>query len=328
MGYNSDLISERSLLIKEGRLGMKKTLNALMAVIIIGGFLSFPANTLAQAKAVKGSVVFLKIPYSSFQGKVSFWGNSVFKGILRATENGLSVNNEAEWRTSAFPPLTEYKIKKVKLDPQTGAYEVELASDVFPNVKLSIGKGKLDQLFPMAVATKEEFGDYLKETYKLLGDKFFGGTPLAGLSEEKKLLLCTYANITAKGITMGSEVYKDNLYLLIDLGPSSAVYNELKLNQVQRVALVLNERLLTVLKDFTVPVKDEMNIFGLKLEFAIPHRSFANENAEPALDKLEIYAPIDLILQFAEADITSQQFIDGCTVIVEGNRISVPLANY
>jgi hypothetical protein len=233
----------------------------------------------------------------------------------------------ADWRLSSFPPLTEYKVKKASFNSKTGAFEVSLVSDLFPNTKLSF-KGKAEQLFPMVVATKDEIDAYRKETYMLLAAKFFDGTPLSNLPEKQKLALCAFANITANGTTMGSTTYKENLYLLVDLGSDTSVYNDLKLNQVQRVARILNERLLTVLKAFTIPVKDELGIFGLKLEFQIPHRSFLNEGAVPTLDKLEIYAPIDLILQFNDADITSQQFVDGCVVIVDGNRISVPLANY
>jgi len=298
-----------------------------MLLLLFVCLVSLPLLGQGKAKALKGSIVYLKIPYKCFQGKVSFWGNRVFKGTIRSSENGITVNNDADWRLSAFPPLIEYKVKKIKAD-QAGASEVELTSDIYPNVKLSIGRNKLDEYFPYVVATKEEVDEYRKETYRLLAAKFFDGTPIAVLSEEKKIALCTFAHVTASGTTMGSTIYKDNLYLVVDLGSDTNVYNELRLNQAQRVSKVLNERLLTILKAFTIPIKDELNIFGLKLEFLIPHRSFADENTEPVEDKLEIYAPIDLILQFSEADITSQQFIDGCIVIVDGNRISVPLAGY
>jgi len=33
-------------------------------------------------------------------------------------------------------------------------------------------------------------------------------------------------------------------------------------------------------------------------------------------DSLELYAPLDLIKQLADADITSQQFVDQCVVIL------------
>jgi hypothetical protein len=307
---------------------MKKFMSVAVAFLVVAGFLRFPAVSWAQAKPIKGAIVFLKVPYSCFKVTVSSWtGYSTYNAAVKTVENGITINLAADWRLSGFPPMTEYKVKKVKTDSQTGATEVELESDTLPNVKLTFGRGKATELFPQVVATKDEVDAYRKEAYALLATKFFDGTPLAGLSDSQKMALCMFANVTANGTKLGSVTYKENLYLFIDIGSDGNVYNDLKLNQVQRVAHVINERLLAVLKAFTIPVKDEMKIYGLKLEFVIPHRSFADESKVNFNDKLEIYAPIDLILQFADADITSQQFIDGCVVIVEGNRISVPLAS-
>jgi hypothetical protein len=39
-----------------------------------------------------------------------------------------------------------------------------------------------------------------------------------------------------------------------------------------------------------------------------------------------VYAPATLIQKFTDADITNQEFIDGCTVIVGGNRVKVDLS--
>jgi hypothetical protein len=62
------------------------------------------------------------------------------------------------------------------------------------------------------------------------------------------------------------------------------------------------------------------------LEFDIPHKSLVDASANPAILKLQVYAPSEQIRKFAEADITNQQFIDNCVVIADGNRIQVPLA--
>ena len=248
---------------------------------------------------------------------------------IKLTKDGVTVNDDANWRVAGFPPMSEHKIDKISVDPQTGATVIRLTlADEYATYRMFFDKGKVNELLPMVVATKDEISAYREEVYVMLGKAFFDGTPLATLSDGQKRALCMYANVTANGTKIGCLTYKENLYLTVDIGRDSNVYNDLKLNQVQRVAKVLNERLLAVLKAFTIPVKDEMNIYGLKLEMLIPHKNFLDENTAAFTDKLEIYAPIDLILKFAEADITSQEFIDGCVVIVESNRISVPLASY
>ena len=299
----------------------------MVMVLLATGFLSFPISGWAQAKPVKGAIFYLKVPIGVFEAKRSSWSGVLWlNATIKSSENGIAVNNVTDWRLSAFPPMTELKVTKVKVEGGLGLTEIELsAGDIF-SIKFAFERGKGDQLFPGVVATKDEVDTYRTETYKLLAPKFFDGTPLAGISEEKKILLCQFANVTAGGKKVSTALYKEKLYLVVDTGRDTSVYNEIRMNQMQRVAHVFNERLLTVLKGFTIPTGDDLNLFGLKLEFQIPHKNFMHEADEATYDQLEIYAPIDLIQKFAQADITSQQFLDGCVVIVDGNRISVPLA--
>jgi hypothetical protein len=44
-------------------------------------------------------------------------------------------------------------------------------------------------------------------------------------------------------------------------------------------------------------------------------------------DSLQVYAPLTAIKLFSSADITSQQFVDQCVVILNSNRIQVLLSN-
>jgi len=305
---------------------VKKAKGLMVMVLLVAGFLSFPIFGLAQAKPVKGAIFYLKVPIEVFEAKQSIWSGLWLNATVQSSENGVSINNVTDWRLSGFPPMTELKVKKVNVVGKYGLAEIELSAGDRLSVKFAFEMGKGDQLFPEVLATKDEVDTYRTETYKLLAAKFFEGTPLAGISEEKKIMLCHFANVTANGKKVSTTLYKEKLYLLVDIGRDTSVYNEIRMNQIQRVAHVFNERLLTVLKGFTIPTGDDLNLFGLKLEFQIPHKNFMHEADEATYDKLEIYAPVDLIQKFAQAYITSQQFIDGCVVIVDGNRISVPLA--
>jgi hypothetical protein len=217
--------------------------------------------------------------------------------------------------------MREMSVNKVK------DAEVELKSTVpKSNLKLKLlFVGDAQKLFPQVVARKDDADAYRKEAYAALGSKFFTG-PLAALPEDKKTALLTFAHVAAQGTKMGSTTYKDHLYLVVDLGEDDTVYNELRLNQAQRLNRVMNDKLLMILKAFALPVRDVADIYGLKLEFAIPHKSFGETYATPETDKLEVYAPADLIRKFAEADITSQQLLDGSVVIVNSNRVQVALS--
>jgi hypothetical protein len=129
--------------------------------------------------------------------------------------------------------------------------------------------------------------------------------------------------------------------LEIDLGSDINVYDDRQLNQGQRINHVMNDKLLTILRAFAEPVRKLTTIYGLKLDFGIPHKNFSEdstgpdvldkrvfleESEGPDVDKLEVYASAELIRHFAEADITSQQLLDGSVVIVNSNRIQVALS--
>ena len=50
------------------------------------------------------------------------------------------------------------------------------------------------------------------------------------------------------------------------------------MDQSGRVARILNDRLLNVLKAFAEPVRDVESIYGVKLTLRIGHRSFIGDN--------------------------------------------------
>jgi hypothetical protein len=105
---------------------------------------------------------------------------------------------------------------------------------------------------------------------------------------------------------------------------SGTVYNTIKLNESARVATVVNLRL-NLIKSFAV-IAGDAGLEGVKISEQILYRNFLSETRRKA-DTLELYAPLKLIKQFADADITNQQFIDQCIVILNSNRVQVSLSS-
>jgi hypothetical protein len=306
---------------------MARVALAVLTTLMVGPPLAAPQSAPTPAKPVKDAVVVLKFPSALITTQTHKQLGIPSGGVdkvakINADPSGRAiVGGVADWQTAGFPSMLEMKVKKV------GDSEVELKSTT-PNSDLKLKllfTGDVQKLFPQVVARKEDADAYRTEAYRTLGGKFFTG-PLASLPDDKRTALLTFAHVAAQGTTMGSVTYKDHLYLVVDLGSDENVYNELRLDQAQRLNRVMNDKLLVILKAFALPVRDVPDIYGLKLEFAIPHRSFADQSATSATDKLEVYAPANLIRQFAEADITSQQLLDGSVVIVNSNRTQVALS--
>jgi hypothetical protein len=73
-------------------------------------FLGATTLLVAQAKPVVGEVVYLKVPPSTFQSKISVWSGVTQSAVVEPSADGAAVNGETNWRFSAFPPLTQYKV--------------------------------------------------------------------------------------------------------------------------------------------------------------------------------------------------------------------------
>ncbi len=126
------------------------------------------------------------------------------------------------------------------------------------------------------------------------------------------------------GITAGT--YKGKSYISVDLAGDGDVYNSLRLDQAARVARVINERLLSVIKTFS-SVAEAAAIDGVKLVTVIQHKSFLDELAAPTKDRLELYVPLDKAQQFHDAEITSQQLVDASVILLNDNRIQAVLSS-
>jgi hypothetical protein len=234
----------------------------------------------------------------------------------------LSVEDNLEWQAAGFPTDLLFKVDEISRKPDYT--EVKLTAKMYA-VRLRFDPSVKDVNAAFDAVTAPSAASYLPEAYAALARKIFVG-PLANLPSAQQQELLRYAHVIANGTAIASTIYKEKPYLVVDLGMDTTEYNDLKFSQATLVAHVMNERLLKLLKAFAGPVKDASDIYGVKLELSIPHRSFLSESL-PNFYKLELYAPSALVRQFADADITNQLFLDGCVVIVNDNRIQVSLTS-
>ena len=193
----------------------------LMALVgVLTAVLGFSSLAWAQAKPIKGEVVYLNVPMTLFKEKILIWKvQNSLTALVKPTAAGVSINGEENWQTMGFPPMTEHKVLRVKQNSSSkdwpqGSVTVELEWNTDFTLRFYFPNGHLTRLFSMVFASKDEVDQYRQQIYKNLAAQFFDGTPLAGLSDEQKNTLCMFANVTANGTKMGSVVYKDNLYLV------------------------------------------------------------------------------------------------------------------
>jgi hypothetical protein len=277
----------------------------------------------------KGATVVVKAPLRFWHPEaVSFsTGTPIFSvdaGILA----------KQDWETAGLPYFGEFVVTKVfewnpryKAPGLPGRFtEVELRNkDRWVKLRFQpgsdIARGFRDLTFT-GTWSDFEASDYFKSVvFGKVGAKIFSGT-LAKVPERTRLTLLRIAGTGLADVSSGS--YKDKLYVKFDFPLGGTVYNSIKLNQGARVATVINSRL-AMLKELAVLAADA-GVDGVKISEMIRHENFAS-GAEFGHDNLELYAPLPAIKQLHSADITSQQFIDQCIVIVNGDRVQVSLSS-
>jgi len=253
--------------------------------------------------------------------------------------NGLAVNGSTEWRLLGFPSLYEYRIEGIRLErPERSANKNERQLSIhleskgdYSWVSLNFREGIGDvnaafrELSIIGGAKEPEAQSYLNRFYEEYAEQRFKGQ-LANFQMEKRTEIVRLLHKMSSESQIKTETYKGNAYIAVDLGTYDSIFNTLRMPEASRLARVINERLLGYLKQLQAAIEKNASFYGIKLDLRIPHKSFADDYARPDYDKLQLYVQSALINQFAQAEITSQQLIDSSVVIVNENRVQVPLA--
>jgi len=312
---------------------MKSRLALLFTLVLLHqGPLSAASKDFPQGVS-KGTTVVVKVPFEFWSmEKERYAGSEDVSGSWIYAIDVERVLNEPKWQTKSFPFMTEFRVEKIgEWKSPIGARYTQIEIRTGPTIwlKLRFDPSKdLDSRFREIVAVEglESFkkSEYFRtRIFEPLDSEIFVG-PLSTLSPKMKMALLEFVKFRMDGITAGT--YKGKSYISIDLGEEDSVYNSLRLDQAARVARVINERLLSVIKTFS-SVAEEAGIDGVKLVTVIQYKSFLDELAAPKKDKLEIYAPLDMAQQFDNAEMTSQQLMDASVILLNDNRIQAVLSS-
>ena len=283
----------------------------------------------------KGQSIILKVPHSA-------WVREKLNAMSGQPIYTIEIDNSflaaRKWEQGEMPFLVEFHLEKtedcgrMRYDCKMKGYrQAELRSEgVWVKLRFAPDVSEPGAAFHdlVALGTLPQFedSDYFKtKVYAAQVPKIFVG-PLSDLPDEAKWKLFL-ASLHSGAERIASETYKNKPYLVMQMGETPNAYNSLRLNQSARVAKHVNESLLDLLKKFGSSLPEKGDLFGIKLEQKILFKDFTRENDSYSIDNLNLYAPVESIRKFDDADITNQQFIDACIVLVNGNRIQVNLAS-
>jgi hypothetical protein len=118
--------------------------------------------------------------------------------------------------------------------------------------------------------------------------------------------------------------YRDGSYLVVLMGRITPRAPVFLANPVARAAIVMNDQLLAVAKRFWKPLGKGAGFDGLKIEADLPRARTAEREAE-GTDLVEWYAPWPELSRFAVDEITSAALLEGSVVLLDHNRVALPL---
>ena len=312
-----------------------RNLSVLWAILVYLLTISGPAKAMSSFQqgwpldVAKGKFVVLKIP-SRLIGfeKVNFWSGVVNYGtvIEQSGKTGIMVGGLTDWRNAGWPLMRQLTVEKVSHNNRLT--EIQF-NDPLYNIKLrfdstvkDINQAFHEIAFVGLLSEFEASEYYQQEVIGKVLPKIFTGQ-LASIPTKAKLRMLQELKYIDSAIK--TEKYKGDTYLAVDVGGDVEVYNTLRTDQSQRIAHTLNQRVLSYFKRIARTIKFHSEVDGIKVSILIPYKDFLSEAyISPHYDRLEMYAPMDVIRQFADDELTNQEFAEEATLLINGNRTRVP----
>jgi hypothetical protein len=303
----------------------------LLCLAVSVGLIGSAVMADAQPRRSQHVVVRLPTAILSYEGVLTS-GGAIYAVDAEKVDGTLFIGQSAEWAYAGFPSMLHMRVHKEARRKDFTEIEfrrIDPKATSIGAIKVRVKHGTpIGEVYEAVCQSGDPSDDsaraYLSETLRRISDATFTG-PLAGLSEDQRATILLYAQVTAGGIAISSETFRGQTYVAVDLGTDSSTYNDLRFTQSSLVAHLFNERLLRLLKGFAGTVRGVDGLYGLKLALKIPHRDFSTTGRAATYD-LEVYSPVDAITAFDEAEITNQKLIDESVVILDTNRIEVPLS--
>jgi hypothetical protein len=311
----------------------EKIMNRLLRSALICAFFCIQAfvvcsQSSAQSLTItKGTTVVPKFNSQVIQTKFNVWTG--IKNIVLIEQNGnsqITLNGSEDWR--GVPLMSEFQFNKMERKKEYA--EIKLKNDRaelklrFGNSVKDLEKAFQEIAFVGTISAFEKSDYFKKEVVDVLFPKVFRGS-LSKLDSNTQMELMRSVGYDIDAI--GNTDYKDEQYLAIRV-PVGIEYNTLRVNQAERTSQVVEQKILAQLRAMYKKIGKLKGLKGFKVSAKVGYRNFLERFSATQYDDLEIYAPLEEIAKFDDADITSQELIDKSVVLINGNRVRVSLTQF
>lgn len=248
--------------------------------------------------------------------------------VVDLVEEGgrVSPRGAAQWPTGGFPDLGRFEVSKVR---NTKSYtEVDLKGETrvvklrfLPTVR-DVGAAFAEVTAPGGPDGSQARA-YLESIFPLLTKVLLEGD-VTHLPDVVQVGLVRAIHDSGGQARLGTETYRDGSYLVVRMGRITPRTRVFLSNPVARAAIVMNDQLLAVAKRFWKPLGKGAGFDGLKIEADLP-RPVTVEPDKEETDGVEWYAPWPELSRFAVDEITSAALLEKSVVLLDHNRVALPL---
>ena len=292
------------------------------------------APAFSSTPYARGRSVTLILPLEALSS-----GRSSYSASVSVDQDGrLVLNHNPAWRSVGMPLVMPGIIRSIANKKKTHQTTVEVSAalpwqDSRSEFKFEIPdsvndwEAALDEivvnLSPAEEGYYDEVDRRLSPRLREYARMTFSGA-LAQISEKEQLAILLVLQSQVQSSKIRASKFKGTTYLCIDFPAGRDLYNSLQVNQNQRVAREITGKVFPLAKALGSQLEPTGSL-GLEFTLQIPFKSFLDKYANPKIDALSVYVPINDAKSFAEFEITDQDLIERSVVLLNGSRVNVVL---
>ena len=243
---------------------------------------------------------------------------------------GAAVNGVTEWGRAGLPSMLAGTIKKISRKGDYTALELQTTSprgsDMLVTLRfadsVSDPEGTLGQLVVEGGPDTPAAMTYRKEAHAAVADAIFVGD-LGSLPQERKLAILA----TLQGAAGAPDVHlrDGRVYASFDLGVDARVFDERSADEANILAYVLNGTLLPDVRKMAQALASVQELHGMRVVYRIPHQPAPRAAVKDY--QLELIADMKQAVALAGGEVTNAAFVDGATLLVDGQAVRVDLGH-
>jgi hypothetical protein len=282
----------------------------------------------------KDDRVAIRIPAAAFARVRSAFRTWTAEAALSDTV--ITINGSAEWRGLGFSGATPLRVADRRVESTRGLLRVRFDRNRGDRVIVTVRLADTAFVLPRLFAPAADSEAVRAESYAAVGKRVFGES-MDSIPRPVRDGILALADSMLRGDTARILRFEGKPYLQLRVpeAPASLIYDETSTSEAERVAGVVDELALQVVRMVTGILREHGGTastlpgsFGFCIVVPLmTHKSIwpYGYSIPPRRHEVSLYVLADAVSRYAVAEITRQQLVDESVVMVKEKRLKIIL---